>query len=116
MWNNKEKAIELILVLKGNASVVHESVPVSSRNNYDDIMEALQRKYGGEHKKELYRMELRGGVQKAIETLQDFALEIERLLQLTYTGEHQFLDMRFVPYQSHHSLKPSLLRWQKKRQ
>ncbi|KNC22610.1 hypothetical protein FF38_09205 [Lucilia cuprina] len=50
MWNNEEKAIDLILALKGNASVVFESVPVSSRNNYYDIMETLQRKYGGEKK------------------------------------------------------------------
>ncbi|KAI8118532.1 hypothetical protein CVS40_9889 [Lucilia cuprina] len=35
--DNEEKAIELIYALKGNASVVFESVPVSSRNNYDDI-------------------------------------------------------------------------------
>ncbi|KNC24232.1 hypothetical protein FF38_03285 [Lucilia cuprina] len=94
MWNNEEKAIELILALKGNASVVLESVPVSNRNNYDNIMEALQRKYGGEHKQELYRMELRGRVQNSNETLQDFALEIERLLQLAYPGEHHpFLDI-----------------------
>ncbi|XP_065356144.1 uncharacterized protein LOC135950535, partial [Calliphora vicina] len=93
MWKDGEKAIELILALKGNAAVVLESVPVSNRNCYDDIMEALQRKYGGEHKKELYRMELRGRVQKPNETLQDFALEIERLLQLTYPGENNpFLD------------------------
>ncbi|XP_037820440.1 uncharacterized protein LOC119609656 [Lucilia sericata] len=39
-------------------------------------------------------MELRGRVQKANETLQDFALEIERLIQLTYPGEHHpFLDI-----------------------
>ncbi|XP_065356251.1 uncharacterized protein LOC135950648 [Calliphora vicina] len=93
MWNNEEKAIELILALKGNAAVVLESVPASNRNCYDDIMEAVQRKYGGEHKKELYRMELRGRVQKPNETLQDFALEIERLLQLTYPGNNNpFLD------------------------
>ncbi|KNC25724.1 hypothetical protein FF38_01476 [Lucilia cuprina] len=65
MWNNKEKVVELILALKGNAAVVHES-----------------------------RMELRGRMQKANETLQDFALEIERLLQLAYPGEHHpFLDI-----------------------
>lgn len=40
-------------------------------------MLALQRKFGGEHRKEMFGMELRGGVQKANETLQNFALEIE---------------------------------------
>ncbi|KNC20840.1 hypothetical protein FF38_11283 [Lucilia cuprina] len=71
-----------------------ESVPVNNRNNYDDIMEALQCKYCGDHKKELYPMELRVKVRKTNETLQDFALEIERLLQPTYPGEHHpFLDI-----------------------
>lgn len=92
-WSSEETAIELILALKGTAAEVLETVPVDSRNDYNVIMTALQRKYGGEHKKDIYRMELRGRAQKANESLQDFAMEIERLVQLTYPGEnHPFLD------------------------
>ncbi|GBP02819.1 hypothetical protein EVAR_71251_1 [Eumeta japonica] len=72
---------------------VLETVPASCRNNYEDIVAALQRKYGGEHRKEIHRVELRGRVQKMNETLQDYALEIERLVQLAYPGEnHPFMD------------------------
>ncbi|KNC24086.1 hypothetical protein FF38_06325 [Lucilia cuprina] len=92
MWNNEEKALELILALKENASVVLESVPVSSRNNYDDIMEALQRKYGGEHKKELYRMQLRGRVQKAMRHYK--TLHWKSSPCNSFLGEHHpFLDI-----------------------
>ena len=36
-----------------------ETMPASIRNNYNDLMVALQRKFGDEPKRELYRMELR---------------------------------------------------------
>ncbi|XP_058980346.1 uncharacterized protein LOC131803274 [Musca domestica] len=41
-------------------------------------------------------MELRGRVQRANETLQDFAAEVERLVLMTYPGEdHPLLDPSF---------------------
>ena len=56
-------------------------------------MMALQRKFGDERKRELYHMELRCRDQKANELLQAFAMEVERLVQLTYPGEnHPLID------------------------
>ena len=66
----------------------------SRRNNYNDLMVALQRKFGDEHKRELYRMKLRL-VQNANDSLQSFAMEVERLVQLTYPGESQPLIYNF---------------------
>ena len=45
-------------------------------------MTALHRIYVGEHKIEIHRMELSGRMQKTGESLEDFALQIERLVQL----------------------------------
>ncbi|XP_075168511.1 uncharacterized protein LOC142240690 [Haematobia irritans] len=93
LWNDNDKAIELLLALKGNAADVIQSIPAASRNNYNEVIAALQRKYGGEHKQDIFRMELRGRVQKSNETLQDFATEVERLVLLTYPGEsHPLVD------------------------
>ena len=56
-------------------------------------MVALQRKFGDEHKRELYRMELRCRAQKVNESLQAFAIKVEKLVQLIYPGEnHPLID------------------------
>ena len=60
------------------------TMPTRCRNNYNDLMVALQRKFGDEHKSELYRMELRCRAQKANESLHAFAMEVERLVQLYF--------------------------------
>ena len=86
-WNDDEKALELILVLKGAAAGILETIPTSLRNNYNQLMVALQRKFGDEHKRELFRTELRCREQKANEPLQAFAMEVERLVLLTYPGK-----------------------------
>ena len=53
----------------------------------------LQRKFGNERKRELHRTELSCRVQNAIESLQAFAIEVERLVQLTYPEEnHPLMD------------------------
>ena len=63
----------------------------SRRNNYNDLMVALQRKFGDKQNRELYRIDLRCRAQKANESLQAFAMEVERLVQLTYPGENHLL-------------------------
>ena len=79
------------MTLKGNAAEVPEILPSSSTENFDEIMNALHRKYGSDHKTEIYHMELRRRMQKAGEKLQHFAFEIERLVQSSDPGENQTL-------------------------
>ena len=68
-WDDDEKALELILALKGAAAGILETIPTSRRNNYSELMLALQRRFGDDHKRELYRMGLRCRAQKANESL-----------------------------------------------
>ena len=55
-WDDDEKALELILALKAAAAGILETIPTSRRYNYNELMLALHRKFGDEHKRELYRM------------------------------------------------------------
>ena len=71
VWDD-EKTVELILALTGVAAEILETMPISRRNNYNDIFVAFQSKFGDENKRELYRMELRWLSQKANESLQAF--------------------------------------------
>ena len=54
-------------------------------------MVALQHKFGDKHKRKLYRMKLRCRAQKANDSLQAFAMEVKRLVQLTYPGGNHLL-------------------------
>ena len=47
-----KKALELILALKGAAAEILETMPASFRNNYNELMVALQSKFGDERKRE----------------------------------------------------------------
>ena len=39
-WNDDEKAVELILALKGAAAGILETISISRRNNYNELMVA----------------------------------------------------------------------------
>ena len=66
------KAFQLVLALKGNAAEI--------LTNFDEIMNALHRKYGSDHKIEMYRVELRRRMQKVgvmyMETLLIFDISL----------------------------------------
>ena len=63
-WGDDEKALQPLLSLKGVAAEILETMPTSRRNDYNDFLVALQRKFDDEHKRELHRMELRSRDQK----------------------------------------------------
>ena len=86
-------ALKLILALKGATAEILRTIPNSRRNNYNELMVALQRKFDDKHKRELYPVELGWRAQKSKESLQAFEMEIERLVQLTYPWEnHPLID------------------------
>ena len=79
--------MELILALKGAAAGILETIPISRRNKYNELMAVLQSKFGDEQKRELYRLDPRCRTQKPNEPLQ------WRFVQLTYPAEnHQLID------------------------
>ncbi|XP_017479346.1 PREDICTED: uncharacterized protein LOC108368901 [Rhagoletis zephyria] len=87
----EDKSAALFVALKGPAAEILQTIPDCERNSYDALMGAVERRYGSEHRRQIYQMELENRCQKANETLQEFASEIERLAHLAIgdaSGEH----------------------------
>lgn len=80
-WNDDDKAMVLLLSLRGVAATVLQTLPVSDRNDFATIMSALERRFGNEHSQHLLYLQLKSRVQQKGETIQEFAFEIERLVQ-----------------------------------
>ena len=86
-WSRGEMASTLVVALRGNAAEVLQMVPQSELGSYELIMEALHRRFGSEHKKQIYQMEAINRKQFANESLKDFATDVERLAHLAYADE-----------------------------
>ncbi|XP_067628486.1 uncharacterized protein [Eurosta solidaginis] len=81
-WNAEDKVAALFVALKGPAAEILQTIPEGERNNYEALMAAVERRYGSEHRKQIFQIELQNRYQKANETLQEFASDIERLAHL----------------------------------
>lgn len=72
-WNDDDSAGALVLALQGSPATILQTISDDVRNNYTELMDALERKHGSGHMKQKYRIELKNRVQKKEESLQDFA-------------------------------------------
>ncbi|XP_049304021.1 uncharacterized protein LOC125776325 [Bactrocera dorsalis] len=81
-WNAADKVASLFVSLKGPAAEILQTIPDCERDNYEALMSAIERRYGSEHRKQIYQIELQNRGQKMNESLQKFATEIERLAHL----------------------------------
>ncbi|XP_049307310.1 uncharacterized protein LOC125777132 [Bactrocera dorsalis] len=81
-WNPADKVASLFVSLKGPAAEILQTIPDCERDNYEALMSAIERRYGSEHRKQIYQIELQNRGQKMNESLQEFATEIERLAHL----------------------------------
>ncbi|XP_067637433.1 uncharacterized abhydrolase domain-containing protein DDB_G0269086-like [Eurosta solidaginis] len=81
-WNAEDKVAALFVALKGPAAEILQTIPEGERNSYDALMAAVERRYGSEHRKQIFQIELQNRYQKANETLQEFASDVERLAHL----------------------------------
>ncbi|CAD7001383.1 unnamed protein product [Ceratitis capitata] len=87
----EEKSAALFVALEGPAAELLQTISVNERNDYDGLMQALERRYGSEHRRQIYQMELEKRDQKSNESLQEYASEVERLAHLAIgdtSGEH----------------------------
>jgi hypothetical protein len=57
LWDHEKMAAALVVALKGSAAETLTIIPQHNLQNYNKIMEVLQRRYGSEHKKQIYQME-----------------------------------------------------------
>ncbi|XP_067615073.1 myosin heavy chain, cardiac muscle isoform isoform X3 [Eurosta solidaginis] len=81
-WNAEDKVAALFVALKGPAAEILQTIPEGERSNYGALMAAVERRYGSEHRKQIFQIELQNRHQRANETLQEVALDVERLAHL----------------------------------
>jgi hypothetical protein len=82
-WSNREKSTYLITALKGRAADVLPGIPANT--TYENTLQALEDRFGDQHFAAAYRCQLTTRIQKAGESLQDFATAIELLAQRAHS-------------------------------
>ncbi|XP_054091364.1 uncharacterized protein LOC128922969 [Zeugodacus cucurbitae] len=83
-WNAEDKVAQLFVALKGAAAEILQTIPNCESSSYEALMAAVERRYGSEHRRQIFQIELQNRKQKASESLQEFATEVERLAHLAY--------------------------------
>lgn len=83
-WSSETKASVLCLSLRGEALGVLQTIPLSERHNYNELVKKLEVRFGHQHMDQLYRSQLRNRAQKHNESLQEFEADIARLVRKAY--------------------------------
>ena len=83
-WNNEEKAMALVLALRGQALELLQTIPVTEQHDFCSLEAALDLRYGDQHLAQVYQAQLKTRTQKAGESLQEFEAAVERLAHLAY--------------------------------
>lgn len=81
-WTNDQCLTALSTALRGPALSVLDAMP--NEYSYANLMEAMETRYGERHLEHVFRAQLKDRVQKSSETLQQWALEIEKLVRKAY--------------------------------
>ncbi|XP_067637322.1 uncharacterized protein [Eurosta solidaginis] len=63
-WNAEDKVAALFVALKGPAAEILQTIPEGERNNYEALMAAVERRYGSEHRKQIFQIELQNRYKK----------------------------------------------------
>ena len=65
-WTEKDKAVLLVLTLKGPAAELLQKVPPGSQNTYTELIKALELWYGDKHLRDVYCTQLRARLQLSL--------------------------------------------------
>ncbi|GBN96202.1 hypothetical protein AVEN_83622-1 [Araneus ventricosus] len=83
-WNNRVKASQLVVSLRGSAAEVLQGIPSDKLTDLMTIENALEARFEDSHLTQFYRTELKTKRQKPGESLQVLAADVERLMSLAY--------------------------------
>lgn len=81
-WSKEQARTALTLALRDEALTILEAL--GEEETYDRLLEALEARYGDKHLEHVYRAQLKDRTQGRSETLQQWALEIEKLVRKAY--------------------------------
>ncbi|GBM67441.1 hypothetical protein AVEN_265396-1 [Araneus ventricosus] len=84
-WVDRVKASQLVVSLRGSASEVLRGIPADKLTDLTTIEKALESRFGHSHLIQFYRAELKARRQKAGESFQVLAADVERLMSLAYS-------------------------------
>lgn len=81
-WGKEQARTALTLALRDEALTILEAL--GNDQTYDRLLEALEARYGDSHLEHVYRAQLKDRTQGRNESLQQWALEIEKLVRKAY--------------------------------
>ncbi|CAK1590173.1 unnamed protein product [Parnassius mnemosyne] len=81
-WNKSQAMTALTLGLRDQALTVLKAL--GKEVTYEQLLEALDARYGDAHLEHVFRVQLKDRVQRSNENLQQWALEVEKLVRKAY--------------------------------
>ncbi|GFV45328.1 uncharacterized protein TNCV_2824721, partial [Trichonephila clavipes] len=84
-WNEKVKACQLAASIRGEAPEILHTLPDIERLNLNSLYNALDLRFGQKYSKEYARLQMKTRLQKTGESLQEYASEVERLINLAFS-------------------------------
>src|SRR5436190_21105508 len=76
--------MSLIVALRGDAADVLQVMTADEEGDYEKIIKRLETRYGHAHMETVYCIQLKGCLQRADESLQEFESNVARLVCLAY--------------------------------
>ena len=83
-WTDQEKAAALVIALRGPALELLQTIPAAQQQEYQTLVAALDRRYGDQHRRQLYQAQIKTRLQRSGESLQEFEADLRRLVHLAY--------------------------------
>ncbi|CAG5045354.1 unnamed protein product [Parnassius apollo] len=81
-WNKNQAMTALTLVLRDHALTVLEAL--GKKVTYEQLLDALEARYGNANLEHVFRAQLKDRVQRSNENLQQWALELEKMVRKAY--------------------------------
>jgi Zinc knuckle len=96
-WGDREKAIALIIALRGDALNVLMAIAEPQQQDYQALVKHLDMRYGDRHLQHVYQVQLKARFQNTGETVQQFESDVARLVRQAYpTAPDDFLQQLAV--------------------
>ena len=83
-WNDEQKGNYLSTSLKGSGLSLLGNLPSDTRQDYKELVAALEGRFGSAHQQELHCSKFKSRLRRRDESLQELAEDLERLARLAY--------------------------------
>ncbi|GFT31398.1 uncharacterized protein TNCV_608301 [Trichonephila clavipes] len=85
-WTEGAKACQLAASLTGEAAEIRQTLPDTERLNLNSLYNALDLRFSQKYYKDYARLQMKTRLQKIGESLQEYASEVERLVNLAFSA------------------------------